>query len=377
MPFDRLNHLDLCSGIGGFALGFEWAELSNPIGFCDIDKWCRQILAKHWPDVPVYDDVKEIANGPERFIQQPIDILTAGYPCQPFSLAGKRKGEEDDRHIWPHIFRIVTQQRPTWCVFENVYGHISMGLDNVLLDLEAEGYATRTFVVPACGIKALHKRDRVWIVSYLGDSEHIGSSTTQGSRRLFNESEESKEQKEIGQSERASSASSNVAYSDNPGIRTSQCSTNENGKEIIKERKDKSQFKSSGPGTNVAYSQGNQEDGELRTTQPKHDKGDTWLESECSNNRQPGRTTSQDVADTIGKRGCSRNSERQYAKDVRQSSRYSWHDREGMEIWDLEPNVGRVADGVPKRVDRLKGLGNAIVPQIAMQIGLAIKSTYK
>ena len=289
MPFDRLNHLDLCSGIGGFALGFEWAELSNPIGFCDIDKWCRQILAQHWPDVPVYDDVKEIANGPERFIQQPIDILTAGYPCQPFSLAGKRQGEEDDRHIWPHIFRIVTQQRPTWCVFENVYGHISMGLDNVLLDLEAEGYATRTFVVPACGIKALHKRDRVWI---------------------------------------------------------------------------------------VAYSESNQEDGELRTTQPKYDKGDTWLESECSNNRQPGGTTSQDVADTSkqGWEGIPQES-LLWESDLSQQSRRSCANFG--ELWSVEPNVGRVADGVPKRVDRLKGLGNAIVPQIAMQIGLAIKSTYK
>ena len=289
MPFDRLNHLDLCSGIGGFALGFEWAELSNPIGFCDIDKWCRQILAQHWPDVPVYDDVKEIANGPERFIQQPIDILTAGYPCQPFSLAGKRQGEEDDRHIWPHIFRIVTQQRPTWCVFENVYGHISMGLDNVLLDLEAEGYATRTFVVPACGIKAFHKRDRVWI---------------------------------------------------------------------------------------VAYSQGNQEDGELRTTQPKYDKGDTWLESECSNNRQPGGTTLQDVADTERERWEGITQEQIFwESDLPQQSRRSC--KNFGELWSVEPNVGRVADGVPKRVDRLKGLGNAIVPQMAMQIGLAIKSTYE
>jgi len=292
MPSDRLNHLDLCSGIGGFALGFEWAELSNPIAFCDIDNWCRQILAQHWPDVPVYDDVKEIANGPERFIQQPIDILTAGYPCQPFSLAGKRQGEEDDRHIWPYIFRIVTQQRPTWCVFENVYGHLSMGLDNVLLDLETKGYSTRTFIVPACGVKALHKRDRIWI---------------------------------------------------------------------------------------VAYSESHQEDGELRTTQPKHDKGNTWLESECGNNGQPGGTTSQNVANTKDfgvQRLWSSWEQESYTHEGQE---VSVCDSEGGEqsIWDFEPNVGRVANGVPKRVDRLKGLGNAIVPQIAMQIGLAIKSTYK
>ena len=169
-----LRHVDLCSGIGGFSLGFEWAELSTPILFCDTEPWCREILAKNFPNVPIATDVKELANDPERLVPD-CDILTAGYPCQPFSVAGKQKGTEDDRHIWPYIFRIVTQKRPTWCVFENVYGHIAMGLDQVLADLESEGYATRTFVVPACGVNAPHKRDRLWIVGY---AEHDGSSTS-------------------------------------------------------------------------------------------------------------------------------------------------------------------------------------------------------
>ena len=169
-----LRHVDLCSGIGGFSLGFEWAQLSTPILFCDTEPWCRKILAKNFPNVPIATDVKELANDPERLVPD-CDILTAGYPCQPFSVAGKQKGTEDDRHIWPYIFRIVTQKRPTWCVFENVYGHIAMGLDQVLADLESEGYATRTFVVPACGVNAPHKRDRLWIVGY---AEHDGSSTS-------------------------------------------------------------------------------------------------------------------------------------------------------------------------------------------------------
>ena len=128
------RHVDLCSGIGGFALGFEWAGLSKPVLFCDIEEWPRKILAKHWPDVPIAEDVKELANDPDRNVPD-CDILTAGYPCQPFSLAGERRGAEDDRHIWPDIFSIVQRKRPAWCVFENVYGHVSMGLDEVLSDL--------------------------------------------------------------------------------------------------------------------------------------------------------------------------------------------------------------------------------------------------
>ena len=93
------------------------------------------MLRKHWSDVPIAEDVKELANDPERLVPD-CDILTAGYPCQPFSVAGKQRGAEDDRHIWPEIRTIVEAKRPTWCVFENVYGHIKLGLDEVLSDLK-------------------------------------------------------------------------------------------------------------------------------------------------------------------------------------------------------------------------------------------------
>jgi DNA (cytosine-5)-methyltransferase 1 len=243
--FEQLRHVDLCSGIGGFALGFQRAGLSYPVLFCDIEEWCRDVLDKHWPDVPKAVDVKELANDPVRNVPD-CDILTAGYPCQPFSLAGQRKGQEDDRHIWPYILQIVAQKRPTWCVFENVYGHISLGLDQVLFDLEAESYAARAFIVPACSVDAPHRRDRVWIVAY---TDNAGS---QG--RLPRRQSEEREG-ELGHARRSS---------------------------------------------------------------PIH--------------RQPDE---------------------------------NW--------WGIEPNVGRVAHGVSRRVDRLKGLGNAIVPQIAEQIAITIK----
>ena len=162
-----MDHVDLCSGIGGFALGFEWAGLSRPVLFCDIEPWSRKVLRKHWPDVPIAEDVKELASDPDGLIPDTDPrrtILTAGYPCQSFSLAGKRRGTEDDRHIWPYIFSIIQARRPAFCVFENVYGHVTLGLDQVLFDLEGEGYATRPFIVPACATDAPHRRDRLWII---------------------------------------------------------------------------------------------------------------------------------------------------------------------------------------------------------------------
>ena len=174
-----LKHLDLCSGIGGFAVGFSMAELSEPIAFCDTDKFCQKVLAKNFPNIPIYDDVKEIADDPTRFISERPDILTAGYPCQPFSTSGKRGGTEDPRHIFPYLHKIIEQVRPTYCVFENVYGHISLGLDEVLFAMESLNYHTRTFVFPSSSIGAWHKRDRLWIVcKSLCDTQHNGSSST-------------------------------------------------------------------------------------------------------------------------------------------------------------------------------------------------------
>ena len=273
-----LKHVDIFSGIGGFPLGFEWAGLSEPSMFCEIEPWCRQVLRKHWPTVPIINDVKELANDPEKLVPD-CDIITGGYPCQPFSVAGKQKAHEDDRHLWPYLYQIITRKRPTYAVLENVYGHIGLGLDTVLLDLEAEGYTTRTFVVPACSVNAPHRRDRLWI----------------------------------------------VAHSDGKGLEG---------------RKDSRNFA---------------EEGQIYNEQS----------TRCSD-----RTT---VAYSDSQRGSCRSTWREDAEDVGQSSRGEGNYRSRVEAWESEPNVGRVANGIPKRVDRLRGLGNAIVPQIAMQIGLTIK----
>ena len=157
--------LDLFSGIGGFSLGLERAGMQT-VAFCEIEDYPRRVLAKHWPEVPIYDDVRTLTA--DRLAADGvagIDVICGGYPCQPFSLAGKRAGAEDDRHLWPEMFRLLQETRPTWFIGENVAGHISMGLDQVLSDLEDEGYEAQPFVIPACAVGGGHQRYRLWIVA--------------------------------------------------------------------------------------------------------------------------------------------------------------------------------------------------------------------
>ena len=318
------RHLDLCSGIGGFALGFEWAGLSKPVMFCDIEPWSREVLAKHWPDVPIAEDVTELADDPEGIIPD-CDIITAGYPCQPFSLAGKRRGTEDDRHIWPYIFSIIQAKRPAFCVFENVYGHVSMGLDEVLSDLEGEGYAARPFIVPACAVDAPHRRDRLWIVGRnVADTESLHGN---GSR------EHSEPRKRQVSKFGKCSGEANVADTRHKGL----------------------------------LQRGKHEDACQESVKQS---GVRW-------DGVPGRKQRKVLAHTASKRqprqglhGRPVNSE---AYQDWQADRLNNGSKGKARLWLPEPAVGRVAHGIPRRVDRLRGLGNAIVPQVAQRIGETIK----
>jgi len=232
-----LKVLDLFSGIGGFSLGLERAGPFRTVAFCEQDQFCQAVLRKHWPDVPIYDDVRTID------FEGDIDIITGGYLCQPFSVAGKQKGAADDRHLWPSMFEIIKHKRPRWVVAENVAGHITMGLDEVLFDLESEGYTARPVVIPACAVDAPHRRDRVWII-----------------------------------------AAKDVADAESAGLEG---------------------------------------------------------------------------------RGVSGNA-------GKEQSRFGQGSRPISDGWLTEPDVGRVAYGVPNRVDRIRSLGNSVVPQVVAQIGKAI-----
>jgi DNA (cytosine-5)-methyltransferase 1 len=158
--------LSLFSGIGGIDLACEWAGIET-VAFCEREPFCQKVLRKHWPHVPIYDDVCMLTK--ERLDADgigTIDLIHGGYPCQPFSHAGKRRGAEDDRHLWPEVARLLDEIEPDWFVGENVSGHITMGLDTVLTDLGRLGYTAQSFHIPALAVDADHERYRVFIVAY-------------------------------------------------------------------------------------------------------------------------------------------------------------------------------------------------------------------
>jgi DNA (cytosine-5)-methyltransferase 1 len=157
-----LKVASLFSGIGGMDLGLEATGHFKTILFSENNEFCQKILKKHWPDVPIIKDVRSI-NGKE--IET--DVLIGGFPCQPFSVAGKRKGKEDERHLWPEMFRIIKEARPSIVIGENVPGIINtqMALGQCVIDLESEGYKVQPVVLPACGVNAPHRRYRVFIIA--------------------------------------------------------------------------------------------------------------------------------------------------------------------------------------------------------------------
>jgi len=313
-----LKHLDLFSGIGGFSLGLESAGLVETVAFCDFDKYCQQVLNKNFPGVPVYGDVKELnyeklkADGIDQ-----VDIITGGYPCQPFSVAGSKKGEQDPRHVWPEMFRLIKELRPTWVIGENVGGHIKLGLDSVLENLESEGYSARTFSISASSVGANHKRERVWIVANSGRSVG-GKQSPRNSKSIGRWSFETSER----------STDTNQITRSSEGAETMADTQSERGRELGHIDKEKRNTESSA-------------------------------------------TQSQSCSADVANSDCSRLEEQWRSFTTEEENQASQCGR----WWDIEPDVGRVAHGVPKRVDRLKCLGNSVVPQIPFVIGLAIKET--
>lgn len=279
---EQPTHLDLFSGIGGFAIAALCAGFRT-VAFCEIDPYCQAVLKTRFKALedsegkrcPEARKEQSTASDSPRLhrdifrldgrLYTGVTLITGGFPCQPFSCAGKRRGKEDDRYLWPEMLRIVSEARPAWVLGENVAGIVPMELDRVLSDLENIGYAVWPLVIPACAVDARHRRDRVWIVAF---SQHA-------ERRA-----EYQEHSNAYGWDGPGRCGETLANSIISGLEVQQC---ESGNHVQK----------------------------CETAQRSGDEGCRWLP---------------------------------------------------------EPNVGRVAYGIPNRVDRLKGLGNAIVPQVAYEI---------
>ena len=350
-----MNVLDLFSGIGGFSVGLEKAGF-NTVAFCEIEPYCQGVLRKHWPDTPIYNDVRSLTAEQLRAdgLVWP-DVIVGGYPCQPFSVAGKQRGAEDDRHLWPEVYRLIKEIRPSWGIFENVAGHITMGLDEVLSDLEAEGYAARPFVIPACGVDAPHRRDRVWIVA------HSNRSADRRASRKNEGTDGEISQRDIGG---VADQSGEVCAANVGDTKRSRQSGNDgwrSGQEPADGCADVADADDAGGGTPRRG-----DDGERKAS--KQGRQNQPL-SQSGGQREA-------VADTKGierdeqQRGGQpeKNGQGRLRGEVGASS----FDTRRPTYWPTEPNVGRVVNGVPNRSHRVKALGNAVVPQIPEVIGRII-----
>ena len=375
--------LDLFSGIGGFSLGLERAGFKT-IAFCEMDKYCKLVLQKHWKGVKMYNDVREITKA--RFETDGIEfpeIITGGFPCQPFSVAGKQKGTSDDRHLWPEMFRIIKEFKPRWVIGENVKGitNIQDGLvfETVCTNLEGEGYEVRAFNIPAAGVGAPHRRERIWIVAHSNDTRNRTPEYE------TNKDGQKTDERRQEQSQLKSSRHGENVENSRRTLRQGSSIREKNEDETRKEDADQHQRSSSSPEPNVANAESiksreqTQRQGWENSTRRSIDsRGDSKKRSEDnvananingternqSEDRERSRTqqSSQDVANASAGRRASQKTE--VSTRGNGIEHQSW--------WQSEPDVGRVAHGIPGRVHRLKALGNSIVPQIAEEIGKAI-----
>jgi DNA (cytosine-5)-methyltransferase 1 len=335
-----MRHGSLFSGIGGFDLAAQWMGWEN-VFQVEIDDYCQKVLTKNFPNVERYGDIKEFTGK-----RGSVDVLSGGFPCQPFSHAGKRKGKGDDRYLWPEYFRIIREIQPAYVVGENVAGLVSMDdgrvLDGILLDLESEGYSTEQFIIPACSVGAWHRRARIWITAYRDsscpDPHGIGSYRQEKQQQGETEfrDEQIRNPEGLGK---------DVAHTDNKRIRLS---CGRSGEGINSEMAGGRDHKR-GIGRNVNLQSGKSPNMEKDVSNPNCQGFQTF--------REQGRLQEE-------KRKARSSSERGGMLGREWSE--SW--------WKSEPNVGRVVNGISNRVDRIKGLGNAIVPQVAYEIFKAIEA---
>ena len=323
-----LKLLDLFSGIGGFSLGLESTGGFETIAFVEKDDFCQKVLKKHWPNITIEGDIRNVKGD-----KYEADVITGGFPCQPFSVAGKRKGTDDDRYLWDETIRVVRECKPRWFIGENVEGLININngvvLRQVQADLEKEGFEVQCLIIPASGIGAWHQRKRVWIMAY---------SNSNGHRNKIGRSNGEKE--EIQNQHRQNDSTSRKS----------------SGTSSIRE-------------TSIEY---------VSNSDPRFSIGK-------NEEIQTGRTSINNGSETLS----NSNNERLQglnSEPILQEQKLGLitnKDDEGRETWwQTQSRICRIPDGVSFTLDkgrnnRIKSLGNSIVPQIVRQLGFAILEAEK
>jgi DNA (cytosine-5)-methyltransferase 1 len=333
MPQTKLKLLDLFSGLGGFSLGLESTGFFETIAFVEKDEFCQKVLKKNFKNIPIEGDIRNVKGEKYR-----ADVVTGGFPCQPFSVAGKRKGTDDDRYLWDETIRVVRECKPKWFIGENVEGLVNiqdgMVLRQVQNDLEEEGFEVQCLIIPASGIGAWHQRKRIWIIGYnvsnsntrfgIGENQEIqtrGNTSTNGSKDVSNTF----------------------------GKLSDGCSSST--------RNSKTKFK--GMECNQSWNWN-----EVRSKTER-----------CSEQDR------EDVSDSDGKRLQGRKFQH-HLETGKQSTTNNGKNssKEQQTWWQTQSNLCGVPNGVSygldkNRANRIKSLGNSIVPQIARELGLAIMET--
>ena len=330
MPQTKLKLLDLFSGLGGFSLGLESTGFFETIAFVEKDEFCQKVLKKNFKNIPIEGDIRNVKG--DRY---KADVITGGFPCQPFSVAGKRKGTDDDRYLWDETIRVVRECKPKWFIGENVEGLVNiqdgMVLRQVQDDLEKEGFQVQCLIIPASGIGAFHQRKRIWIIGC-----NVSNSNTRFGIR---------ENQEI-QTRRNTSTNGSKDVSNPFGKLSDGCSSTT--------RNSKTKFK--GMECNQSWNWN-----EVRSKTERCSEQDREDVSNSDGKRLQGRKFQHHLE--TGKQSTTNNGKNS------SKEQQTW--------WQTQSYLCGVPNGVSygldkNRANRIKALGNSIVPQIARELGLAI-----
>jgi DNA-cytosine methyltransferase len=373
---NKLKLLDLFSGIGGFSLGLESTGYFQTIAFVEKDKFCRQVLQKNFNNIPIEEDIRNV-----RGSNYAADVITGGFPCQPFSVAGKRKGTDDDRYLWDETIRVVAECKPRWFIGENVEGLINinngMVLRQVQTDLEEQGFQVQCIVIPASGIGAWHQRKRIWIVAY---SHNNGSYRSQR-----NETEQSCNKQEDRLSFRddkdVPNSSSKRSSSQSIGVNRELAEKSKGEKET----RDQSTLRTSSSCSDVPNSNTSLRGGRGAEFQSRDDGQWGFYSKEEEQTRNDIRSKIIGCDAVLGETTIQHSNNQRCEKSniSKESNKQDIHSgefdstRTGKTWWQTQSEFCGVPNGISfeldkDRANRIKSLGNSIVPQIARQIGLSI-----